>query len=135
MTTTISDKNKYWISRHRYYELLHFCRQYYDYKKERERLYETYIKPSILSVNGDTNQNIDKVDDYTTKLATIDNKIDMVISICSKADPELRNYIFMSVVNGLSYETLKMRYNIPCSRSTFYDRYRKFFWLLDKERN
>ena len=37
MSTTIrpevSEKNKYWIERHRYYELKHFCLQYYIWKR------------------------------------------------------------------------------------------------------
>ncbi len=37
MSTTIrpelSDKNKYWIDRHRYYELKHFCMQYDIWKQ------------------------------------------------------------------------------------------------------
>ena len=38
MSTTIhpevSEKNKYWIDKHRYYELKHFCLQYPLWKKE-----------------------------------------------------------------------------------------------------
>ena len=29
----VSVKNKYWISRHRYYELKHFCLQYGEWKQ------------------------------------------------------------------------------------------------------
>ena len=31
MRTTVSKKNKYWISRHRYLELSHFCAQYNEW--------------------------------------------------------------------------------------------------------
>ena len=29
----LSEKNKYWISRHRYYELKHFCLQYPSWRR------------------------------------------------------------------------------------------------------
>lgn len=34
---------------------------------------------------------------------------------------------------GLSYETLSTL-EIPCGRGYFYERYRKFFWCLDRVR-
>ena len=30
----LSKKNKYWIPRHRYYELKHFCLQYPEWKEQ-----------------------------------------------------------------------------------------------------
>ena len=38
MRTTVSKKNKYWISRHRYLELSHFCAQYNEWIKIRKDL-------------------------------------------------------------------------------------------------
>lgn len=51
-----------------------------------------------------------------------------------EADPYLASYILKAVTEGLSFNYLKARLEIPCSRDMYYDRYRKFFWLLDKER-
>ena len=41
----ISEKNKYWIDKHRHYELKHFCLQYPMWKKQ----YATYKEPNISS--------------------------------------------------------------------------------------
>lgn len=43
-------------------------------------------------------------------------------------------YIFMAVTEGKTYTQLQMTYAIPCGKDMFYDRYRKFYWLLSKER-
>ena len=51
------------------------------------------------------------------------------------ADPEIYTYILRAVTEGLSYDTLKMQHGIPCCRDVYYDRYRRFFWLLDKTRD
>lgn len=39
------------------------------------------------------------------------------------------------VTEGLSYDALKMKYDIPCCRDVYYAAYRRFFWLLSKRRD
>ena len=34
----------------------------------------------------------------------------------------------------LSYDCLKARLALPCSREAYYESYRKFFWLLSEKR-
>lgn len=46
------------------------------------------------------------------------------------ADPDIFEWLLRSVTEGVSYGSLE----VPCGRDYFYDRYRKFFWLLDKVR-
>ena len=58
----------------------------------------------------------------------------MVERAAQEADSELAAYILEAVTEGHSYENLKTRLNIPCSKDVYYDRYRKFFWLLSMER-
>ena len=40
---------------------------------------------------------------------------------------------FEGVTCGVSYGVLAAR-GIPCGKDYYYDKYRKFFWLLDKVR-
>lgn len=49
-----------------------------------------------------------------------------------EADPFLSSYLLKAVTEGYSYDHLKARLEIPCGRDMYYDRYRKFFWLLDQ---
>lgn len=51
----LSKANRYWISKHRYYELYHFCLQYYEWEKE--YMYNTiYAKTfSVIFENDKTN--------------------------------------------------------------------------------
>ena len=51
-----------------------------------------------------------------------------------EADEYLYEYIMKAVTEGLPYTYLQTVMDIPCSRDTYYDRYRKFFWLLSKMR-
>ena len=54
----LSEKNKYWISKHRYYELKHFCLQYPLWRKAYAALEELTIKSPILE-ELTTNNNAD----------------------------------------------------------------------------
>ena len=52
ITPEISEKNEYWISRHRYYELKHFCLQYKEWVKSYLGLKETLITSSKGDQSG-----------------------------------------------------------------------------------
>lgn len=84
----LSRNNKYWISKHRYYELKHFCLQYPLWK-----------------------------------------------SAYAAFDDTLYDYILKAVTEELSYTYLRTKLDIPCGRDMYYDRYRRFFWLLSNARD
>lgn len=139
MATTIkpvlSSKNRYHISKHRYYELKHFCLQYPEWK----RIYNAVtlelsprsntIKPIIF----DKSEYSDPTGDLGAELATYARNMELIEKTAERADLGLRDYILKAVTEGLSYTALKSL-GMPCERDMYYDRYRKFFWLLDKER-
>lgn len=124
----ISMKNKYWIPKHRFLELKHFCLQYKDWK----RMYR-YLS--------------DKTDDYIYEKEQIEwsdptgkgavsraecrKYMDMVETAAERADPTLKDYILKSVTEGASFTKLKTLYKIPCGKDMFFDRYRYFFWILN----
>ena len=57
------------------------------------------------------------------------------LSAAIGADPDLYQYLIRGVTEGLSYDALKMKYDIPCCRDVYYAAYRRFFWLLSKRRD
>ena len=138
MGTTIrpelSIKNKYWIERHRYYELKHFCLQYPIWKKAYLSLDGLSKRPSDLMVFSKTG----KIDDPTAKCAEAREfyleRLRIIEQVSIATDMELSSYILKAVTEGSSYEHLKTRLNIPCCKDKYYELYRRFFWLLNKER-
>lgn len=54
----------------------------------------------------------------------------MIEKAALEADDKLYNYILKAVTENLSYAYLKTRLDIPCSKDTYYDRYRRFFGFL-----
>ena len=126
----ISTKNKYWISKHRHYELKHFCLQYPEWK----RIYSEIDGYNSTASESDTRYS-DRTAKYGIQRAECATKIKMIEDAAMEADSALYEYILKAVTEELSFTYLKSKLNIPCGKDMYYDRYRRFFWLLDKSRN
>lgn len=139
MTTSIrpeiSKKNRYWIGKHRHYELKHFCLQYPEWRKIYEDINELGIYSPMFDKVGTNSSIADLTAKYAIRKAHYSKKIHLVENMANKADEELSYYILRAVTEGLSYAYLKTKLEIPCSRDTYYDRYRRFFWLLSESRD
>lgn len=130
----LSEKNKYWIEKHRYYELKHFCLQYPIWKKTYISLDGFAKKPDDLIGTGRKQNLSDPTVMCTEKRLFYADRMNMVSAIAQETEPELAEYILQAVTNGLSYDILKARLEIPCCKDVYYNLYRRFFWLLSKER-
>jgi len=131
----LSSRNKYYVERHRYYELKHFCLQYSHWKREWAEL-DGFRKDLSLSKAWYTRtETTDPTEEYAEKLILLSNRIDLVEKAATLTDEILAPYILLAVTEDLSYEKLRARHNVPCSRDIYYELYRKFFWILDKTRN
>lgn len=130
----LSMKNPYWLDKHRYHELKHFCLQYPIWKKAYRSLSGLSQRPQELNAYFKSNSIGDPTARCGMAMAYFSSRMEMVERTAQKTDPELSSYILKGVTEGISYDHLKARLEIPCSRDTYYDRYRKFFWLLSKER-
>lgn len=126
----VSNKNPYAISKERYYELKHFCLQYSDYKR-RMALERSKSPISGRLVCSRSSAHVtDKVGEMAANLVLWDGYIKMIDSCCKEAGGDIASYLHECVTKGKSYATIYP----PCSKEYFYQRYRKFFWLLDKRR-
>lgn len=131
----ISEKNKYYIAKHRYYELKHFCLQYCEWKKAYKSCCEALVFASRYDMLPAESMPCDLTAKYAIKRAQYSERIKLVEKIAKETDDFLCPYILKAVTEGLSYPHLKTRLNIPCGRDMYYDRYRKFFWLLSEARD
>lgn len=130
----LSKSNRYWIEKNRYYELKYFCLQYQSWKRRCEELdgFSDHSVDEIVysRLNSPANPTHKTVEERLLYL----DRMEMIKQAAIEADPYLASYIFKAVTEGLSYTYLKSRLEIPCSRDMYYDRYRRFFWLLDRSR-
>ena len=131
----ISRKNKYYIDKHRHYELKHFCLQYPKWKKA----YAELLDVSISLSKTESIRRSSIISNPTERIAVektyYAERIKMVERAAKDADEYLWTYILRAVTEGLSFTYLQTQLDIPCCRDTYYDRYRRFFWLLNEARD
>lgn len=131
----LSEKNPYYLEPHRFYELKHFCRQYPTWKKARASLTGLASRPADLALFNKPGQTSDPTARCAAARAYYADRMALVEQAAHDADPELASYILQGVTEGLPYAALKMQCGIPCGKDMYYDRYRRFFWLLSKARD
>lgn len=130
MKTELSPKNKYWISKHRYLELKNFCLQYPDWKLALNSI--SFLKTfSEFSPSGNFS---DPTFIIACKRERYKQNIKLIEDAAKEADYALYQWIIKGVTSSYGYDYLKYQLDIPASRDMYYDRYRKFFWILDKKK-
>lgn len=130
----ISKNNKYYIDKHRHYELKHFCLQYPIWKRTYAALLDLSIASSYMTGMPSGGGLSDTTAKSAIRRTYYADKIKLVEETAKEADPYLYEYILKAVTEGLSYTYLRTIMQMPCGRDMFYDRYRRFFWLLNEAR-
>ena len=130
----LSKKNKYWVEKNRYYELKYFCMQYSMWKKLYLEL-DGLASSRTYELMSGSNVPSDPTGRLAEERLYYFDKMQLVEQTAIAADSDLASYILNGVTEGLSYDSLKFRFDIPCGKDMYYDRYRRFFWLLDRARN
>lgn len=130
----VSKKNPYWLERHRYYELKHFCLQYPIWKQAYASLSGLEAKRLDGIFAGKTNAVSDPTERCAEARIFYADRMQMIEQAAKDADASMAFYLVQAVTQGLSYESVKAKLEIPCGRDAYYGLYRKFFYLLHKER-
>ena len=125
----VSNKSKYWISKHRYYELKHFCLQYDEWIDELSR-FNAWPQTADHKAFEDLSNDIRPVESIVLRRQILQDRISMIQKAADIADPILGKYVLEGATRLLSYEHLLARYDIPCSKDLYYSVYRRFFWIL-----
>lgn len=121
------------ISTHEFYMAMHFAYQYHEWKKELSGLTDT-SKAIQYSDMPKGSLNPDPTGDLVERREHLVHNVDIVERCAMESDPELYEWLMLGVTNdGVNYESLKTLKGIPCSRNTYYDRRRKFYYLLSKK--
>ena len=129
----LSKKNPYWIPREKYYELLYFSRQYNTMRQEKKELLSHY--PSIGIGDKIIVTDIsDPVVKAAARIETLTEKMQLIEETVREVDPDIYKWLLMGVTTDYSYDYLDQKMHMPMSRSAYYERYRKYFYLLAKKR-
>ena len=124
----ITKKSKYYIPKHRYYELKHFVQQYPDWVKAIRELDGLSRRPVDYVCSNDIS---DPVYRAAEKREELQRRIKIITDVANQTDKTIGIYILTAIINNESYDKINARSNIPCCREVYYELYRKFFFLLD----
>lgn len=130
----LSLKNRYWIDRHRYYELKHFCLQYPEWKRSYAALDNLRNRRLVRDIFNRTNEVPRPTSQIAEQKLFFRERIELVESSAEEADAFLADYILEGVTKERSYVYLKAKLDIPCGKDVYYELYRKFFWILSNKR-
>lgn len=132
----VSKSNRYWIPKHRYYELKHFCLQYPIWKHKKDSM-NGYFPSKSAIINEPIQESGHS--DPTAWLAEYNygysKRMEMVELAAITTDDLIGPYILECVTNGFSYDQVNANRKIPCEKGHFYELYRKFFWILNDIRD
>lgn len=125
--------SKYGISKHKFLQIYHFCMQYNEWKDELKYKTETVKCVGVSDMpkgSGDGNA----TEDLAIRRAMLCRNCELVEHTCIEADPDIFQWLLKAVTNeGISYTYLKECMDIPCGKKMYYDRRRKFYWLMSKK--
>lgn len=129
---TVSVKNPYWIDKHRYYELKHFCLQYPLWKQAYVGLND--IPTAYLISFARDSPPSDPVGKRVEERMFYSDRMKMVERTAKATDSVISDALLEAVTEGVTYEYLRVNNKLICSKDIYYEAYRRFFWLLSRER-
>lgn len=134
MRPELSRKNPWRISKHKQYACIHFAYQYKEWIDEYNSITDTLRSPDYDGTSHGSGGISKPTEDAGIRRAELKEKIRMIEETAMEADKELYRYILRAVTDeNVDYRYLDSVMNIPVSYNTFYDRRRKFYYLLSKK--
>lgn len=124
----LSGKSKYWIPKHRFYELKHYCLQYPEWKKQYAGLGLEAGAHKLDTMRGSDLS--DPTARFGQMRADLWNAMELISKTAAEASPELDVFLLKAVTEEIPFTQLQTVYGIPCGKDMYYEAYRKFFWLL-----
>lgn len=124
---------KYKLSKFEYGYAKWFSLKYPEWLEEYNRLKDSVGAMNYDSIPGGSGKVNDSTMNLATRRAEIRDKMLKVEHAAYDAGGEIDEYILKSVIyEGNTFEKMKAM-GLPCERTMFYDRRRKFYYLLSKE--
>lgn len=126
---------KYGISKHRFRELYYWCLQYNEWKDELKyktdtvKAVEAHDMPMGSACIGNPTEAL------AMRRARLEENCHIIEQTAIETDPDLYQYILKAVTDeDVTYRYLSLIMGIPCSHNTYYERRRKFYWILNQKK-
>lgn len=125
-------KSEWKLSKHEFYTAYHYALQYNDWKSEAASITFMTAIPIDDMPHGTNVGN--PTEAKAMRRAALTGKMSVIESLARTAGGDIYKWLLLGVTNeGYSYNYLRERLNIPCGKDFYYDRRRKFYYLLNKK--
>lgn len=125
--------DKYAISKYAYRELKYFCLQYPEKKAELARLHNSQYLLHPIDYDGmphgSTSGNPTVM--AGERAAYLSSECELIEQTALETDAGIYPWILLSATQGIPFEELG---RVPCGRRQFYEKRRKFFFLLSRKK-
>lgn len=114
---TPEKSSKYYVPKEEYLTVLHFCKQYPNWKKE---ISDSVEQSAMLPQKSDP-----------VRIVTIRKKKAVLEMLIRKLADGLDDWLLLGVCYGMTYPQLKQR-GIPCGRNQYYEIRQRFYYYLSR---
>lgn len=125
--------SKYWLPKQQFLTAFHYCQQFPDWEKD----YRQLVKEAGISAvpSGRTPRGSDAGDPTgaaAVRLAEIERKMKIIRDTAQEVAPEISFWLLEGVTKNRPFWYLHDVMHMPCERDMYYDRRRKFYYLMAK---
>lgn len=131
---TPAKSSKYYISKQKFLTARHFCLQYNEWRDE----YRVLAGGGISGISSDGMPHGSNVSNPTelkaVRMAELSKKISLVECTALEAGEDIAEWVLKGVTSeDASFNYLKTVMGLPCEKDMYYDRRRKFYWLISQK--
>ena len=124
---------KYKLDKHEFLKAYHHAMCYNEWRKEYNALLDT-SKAIIYDDMPHGCNTKDTTAEAAEKREMLSKKMNLIEKTVMETEPDIFEYLLLAVTNeGITYDYLKTIKHIPCGKNLFYDRRRKFYYLLSSK--
>ena len=77
----------------------------------------------------------DPTEQLASRRMELERNCQLIEQTAIESDPDIYQYILKAVTDeNITYRYLNMVMGIPCGKKMYYDRRRKFYWLLNQKK-
>ena len=124
---------KYKLSKHEFLNAYHYALRYQEWTDEYKALSDTVKAVTYENADmphGEAPQN--PTEDAAIKRENLMNKIRLINETVFEADSSIYPYLLKAVTNENVTYAILLAEGIPCGKDYYYDRRRKFYFLLSQ---
>lgn len=128
------NKEKYGLSKNRFMEVYYHCLQYIEWRSELQTMKDTVKSVEYGKEGKGSLSSGSATESLAIRRMELESKCEVIEQTAIEAGAELYPWILEGVTTQYAtFHYLKNAKRMPCERTTYYDRRRKFYYLLSKK--